>query len=427
MRDICLFLISTAVCLWFPLVSFAQSGEKKEPPRPPAPKEFAYVLSNGYGEGDRFSNDPKIFENLLINMRKSGFNTIHCVYRDWRVELCRKHKVKMMIDVLAWKEGGGTDIRKPDQRAVVKKICEKARGDDAVWGYNLWNETLSFFGNPDGKNVDAYIAMLKEWDPTHPVWLGTRTVSYANAPKQKPGVHGYYDYPWHRGFLYHFADLMWYYKYVPSQDGYIGRWEQGSNFNWNSYSLNTSIVFGTKVTIWFIGGPFDKEGHVDPRHRFHHLVKLGQEMQLLYPELGKIGRPTDVFSTPTAKTHDNKPRDRKKDKGDTPWRLPAFPRDFWFQVHAGEVLAGFFRYPSGEDAVFVANHNAFLKQPVVFTIGTKVRDNQAGVEIFDRATGQWRLLKPTNNRYAFDLRPGGGELLRIRGRRERAPPGQGGR
>ena len=183
------------------------------------------------------------------------------------------------------------------------------RGDDAVWGYNLWNETLSFFGNPDGKNVDAYIAMLKEWDPTHPVWLGTRTVSYANALKQKPGVHGYYDYPWQRGFLHHFADLQWYYKYVPSQDGYIGRWEQGSNYNWNSYSLNTSIAFGTKVTIWFIGGPFDKEGNVDPEAP---LPSPGEsrpgDAEALPGTRQDSAGPREVFSTPTTKTHDNKPR-----------------------------------------------------------------------------------------------------------------------
>ena len=164
------------------LLASAANGQDKAPP---APKEFAFVLSNGYGEGDHFSNDPKVFENLLSNMRKSGFNTIHCVFRDWRVELCRKHNVKMMIDVLAWKEGGGTDIRKPDQRDVVKKICAKVRGDDAVWGYNLWNEKLPDFGNPDGLNIDAYITMLKEWDPTHPVWMGTRTVSESVVARPK--------------------------------------------------------------------------------------------------------------------------------------------------------------------------------------------------------------------------------------------------
>lgn len=392
--------------------SLARADDKK--PLPAAPKEFAFTLSNGYGEGDRLPADPKVFENLLVNMKKAGFNTIHCVYRDWRLELCKKHGVRMMIDVLAWKEGGLTDIRRPEQRAAVEKICKKVRNNDAVWGYNLWNEALPFFGNPDDKNVDAYVAMLKEWDPTHPVWLGTRTVSYANSPKSRPGVHGYYDYAWQRGFHWHFADLLWYYRYVPSQDGYIGRWEQGSNYNWNSYSLNTSIAFGTKVFIWFIGGPFDTEGNIDSKHRFHHLVKIGQETMHLYPELGKIGRPTAVFSTPTTKTHDNKDRDRAKDRDEVPWRLPPFPQGHWFAVHSGEVLAGFFSYSTGRDAVFIANHNAFAKQDVVFSLAPEARTKETRLEMLDRTTGEWRELKAEAGRYTFELRAGGGELLRIR-------------
>lgn len=399
--------LAAALVLLGSLDAFA---DDKAPTPPPAPKEFAFVLSDGYGEGDHYPTDPKVFENLLVNMKKAGFNGIHCIYKDWRLELCRKHGVKMMIDVLAWKEGGLTDIRKPEQRETVKKICEKVRGDDAVWGYNLWNETLSFFGYPDGKNIDQYIAMLREWDPTHPVWVGTRTVSAANAFKGKPGIHGYYDYPWHRGFNYHFADLQWYYRHVPTQDGYIGRWEQGSNYNWNSYSLNTSIAFGTKVTIWFIGGPFDKDGNINPKHRFYHLVKVGQEVSPLYSELGKIGRPSAVYSTTTKMTHDNKPRDRGKDKDDVPWRLTAFPKDFWLQMDGGEALAGFFRYPTGEDAVFIANHNAYAKQEISFSVKAK------SVELFDRSTSQWRALHAKDGKYGFELRPAGGELVRVSGR-----------
>jgi hypothetical protein len=408
-------LAALAVCLMNVGMEQSRAADEKKT-APPAPKEFLYALSPGYGEGDKFSTDPKVFENLLVNMKKSGFNGIHCIYRDWRVELCRKHGVKMMIDVLAWKEGGETDIRRPAQREKLKKICEKVRNDDAVWGYNLWNETLSFFGNPDGKNIDEYIAMLKEWDPTHPIWVGTRTVSYANAFKEKPGIHGYYDYPWQRGFVHHFADLQWYFKYVPSQDGYIGRWEQGSNYNWNSMSLNTSIAFGTKVTIWFIGGPFDAEGNIDEKHRFHHLVKIGQETQKLYPEIGKIGRPSAVYSTPTTKTHDNKDRDRTKDKNEAPWNLPEFPKDFWFKITGGEVLAGFFTYPIGEDAVYIANHNAFAKQDVAFSLAAKSSDAKTSVELLDRETGKWKKLDAKDGVFGFELRPGGGELLRIQGR-----------
>ena len=98
-----------------------------------------------------------------------------------------------------------------------------------------------------------------------------------------------------------------------------------------------------------------------------------------------------------------------------PWRLTAFPKDFWFQIQGGEVLVGFFRYPSGDDAVFVANHNAFAKQTLTFAIADKARGKETRVEMLDRENGQWRTLKAEDNRYWFELRPGGGELLRVQG------------
>src|SRR5262249_9371879 len=143
------------------------------------------------------------------------------------------------------------------------------------------------------------------------------------------------------------------------------------------------------------------------------------ETQMLYSELGKIGRPTDVFSTPTTKTHDNNDRaakDKASNKG-VPWNLPPFPEDYWFQVHEGETVAGFFRYKSGEDAVFIANHNAFAKQQVSFSLKAGAQDNSIRVDLLHRDTGQWVELKADKQRYAFELRPGGGELLRIKGRK----------
>jgi hypothetical protein len=378
-------------------------------PDPALPKEFAFTLNNGYGGFDDFSSDPAVFENLLVNMKKAGFNTIYCVYRDWRVELCRKHGIKMMVDVLAWKEGVETDIRRNEQqRARVKQICEKSRGDDAIWGYNLWNETLSFFGHPDGKNIDDYIRLLKQWDPTHPVWMGTYRVSSANAPKARPGVHAYYDYAWQRGFHWHFADLKWYSNYVPGQKGVIGQWEMGSDYARNSYKLNTSIPFGLKVMIWFIGGPFDAKGNVDPKHRFYHLVKIGQEMSPLYGELGKFGMPTAVYSTPTTKSETN----QAKTPG-LPWNLQGFPEGHWLRVVEGEVLCGFFRYANGDDAIYVANHNAFADQQVrIILQGDAVKN--ATLEIFDRSAGQWKKLDKAKG--TFPLRAAGGELLRVAGR-----------
>jgi len=393
-----------------PGVPAAEAAEGAKPVAKPAlPTEFAFTLNNGYGQGTKFPTDPKVFENLLVNMKKAGFNTIYCVYKDWRLPLCKKHGVRMMIDVLAWHEGAETDIRRnQQQRATVKAICEKVRGDDAVWGYNIWNEKMSFFGYPDGKSIDDYILMLKQWDPTHPIWMGTYQVIYANAPKSKPGIHAYYDYHWQRGFHWHFAALQWYRGYAPSQDGQFGRWMLGSDYNRNSYTLNTSIPFGLKVVIWFIGGPFDAQGNIDPKHRFYHLVKIGQEMDALYPEIGKIGMPKAVYSTPTTKTHENKDKEK-----DVPWRLPAFPEDHWMQVRSGEAVCGFFAYPDGSEAVYVANHNAFAAQSMAVAL-TGDRAKQAVVELFDRETDQWRKLDEKNGAFAFPLRAAGGELLRVK-------------
>lgn len=412
--------------MWFAIaIAFSTTASfAADPPAeadPPAtPSVFAFTLSNGYGEGDKMPSDPAVFENLLVNMKKAGFNTIHCVYRDWRLKLCEKHGVMMMIDVLAWHEGAETDIRRnAEQRAAVKAICEKVRGHKAVWGYNLWNEKLPHFGRPDGRDVDDYIKMLREWDATHPVWMGTYRVSYANAPKAKPGVHGYYDYHWQRGFNWHFADLTWYRRYVPSQQGTIGRWMLGSDYARNAYTLNTSIAFGLKTVIWFIGGPFDDKGDIDDKHRFAHLVKLGQQTHKLYEELGKLGNPTHVLSTPTTKWHDNKPRD-----ADVPWRLDPFPADHWLQIKSGEALAGFFKYKDGpapgSDAVYIANHNAYADQTITFTV-----QGGGSVELFDRKTGEWTARQPQDGVYAFPLAAAGGELLRITGRAVANTAGEG--
>lgn len=187
----------------------------------------------------------------------------------------------------------------------------------------------------------------------------------------------------------------------------------GSNYNMNSYTLNTSIAYGLKVVIWFIGGPFDDKGNIDPKHRFFHLVRIGQEMHKLYPEIGKIGRPEEVYSTPTVKSESNK----DKEKGQ-PWSLPAFPEKHWLQVDHGEAVLGFFKYDEGpDDAVYIANHNAHAPQQMVLDLDPE-KCSKASAEIFDRETGKWKELKKIDNKLSFDLRAAGGELVRVKGRKK---------
>jgi len=403
--------VKSAAIVTIVLALNASLGAEVKPNKPPEPPtEFAVVLSPGYGTIDHFSQDPKVFENLLVNMKKAGFNTIHCVYRDWRIKLCRKHNVKMMVDILAWKDDVKMDIRRAKQRPTVEAICRKLRNEPGVWGYNLWNEKLPYFGYPDKKNIDQYIAMIKKWDPTHPIWVGTYRVSYANGFKEKPGIHAYYDYHWQRGFLWHFADLQWYMGHCKNMDGHIGRWILGSNYNQNSYTLNTSIPFGLKVCIWFIGGPFDKEGNIDPKHRWHHLVRVCRERKALYADIMKIGRPSAVYSSPTTKTESNKDK-----KTDVPWRLKPFPKEHWLQVSSGEALLGFFEYPNGDDAVYIANHNAYAPQEMTLKLDAK-SCAKATVELLDRKTEKWRKLETKDRAVSFKLPIAGGELIRIKGR-----------
>jgi len=61
------------------LLAAAARADEKKTAKPAAPTEFAYVLSNGYGLDDKMPTDRKAFENLLVNMKKSGFNTIRLV------------------------------------------------------------------------------------------------------------------------------------------------------------------------------------------------------------------------------------------------------------------------------------------------------------------------------------------------------------
>ena len=374
-------------------------------PDPPPPREFALVFSVGYGTKDHMPKDPAGFEKLLANLEDAGYNAIHCVYKDWRLPLCRKHGVRMMIDVLAHGDDARTDIRRDDQRENVKAICLKVRGDDGVWGYNLWNERLDYFGKPVAQRLNRFLAMLREWDPTHPVWVGTYRNYFPDRVQPNPGVHGYYDYHWARGMGYHFANLHWYFSFLQKRNAYLGRWILVHDYNRNMYTLNTSIAFGLKVAIWFIGGPWDaRTGKWNPNH---HFIRIGRRMRKLFPELGKIGKPLAVYSTPTSRTPDN----RDKPPG-VPRPLQPFPEDHWLAVKQGEAVAGFFEHPDGSDAVYFANHNAFAWQGMVVEL-REPKPEKIKAWQFDKEAGEWVEFRPARL-ISFPLAPGDGELFKFK-------------
>lgn len=350
---------------------------------PPLPTEFAYTFSMPYGLGDEFPREPAEFDRMLGLLKNAGYNTVHCPYTDWRVPLFEKHGMKMMVDVLAWKPPVEADIRDPAQRPKVKKMCLAVKGLDAIWGYNLWNERLNWCGGFD--HLDAWIRMLRTWDPTHPVWVGTYRYLYSEHFKTSPGVHAWYDYHWARGFAWNFKMLNFYRGIAEKRNGSMGKWLLVHDYNRNLYTLNTSIAHGVKTVLWFIGGPYGAR-EPDKSKRWnegHHLVRIGRHMQPLYKIIGEMGLPTAVYSTPTRRTADN------KDKAEgLPADTTAFPEDHWLRIGQGEVICGFFTLPDRSELVYVANHNAYAWQGVVLNI-EQDRKSPRILSEFDRQKGVW--------------------------------------
>ncbi len=410
-RHLLIFAVAFSLIMATSTDAFAQK-ERKDfgiPLTPPDPQdEFVVAINFGYGQGLKESDDPKIFEKLLVNAKKAGYNTIYCVYRDWRVELCRKHKMRMMIDILAHHDDAKTDVRRKEQRETVKKICEKVKGDKAVWGYNLWNERLDKFA-PGG--IDAMhenLALLRKWDPTHPVWVGTYLGYFLDRVQGTAGTLAYYDYHWSRGLGLHYNTITHLHKLCQTRADNWGRWILVNPDPRKSlYTINTSIAHGMKVMIWFIKGAVDpKTGELDPKHE--HL-KVHAEIRHLYREIAAIGKPRAVYSTPMTRTMDDKPG-----PGTVPRPLKAFPKEEWAQVISGEAFVGIFKYDSGEDALYIANHNALKPQKMVLSLAP-AKGKQVKVEMFDRAKGGWKPLKLDGSKVSFDLGPGLGELLKITG------------
>jgi hypothetical protein len=353
---------------------------------PPLPKQFAFTFSMPYGQGDEFPREPEEFDRMLGLLKSAGYNTVHCPYTPWRHELFKKHKMKMMVDVLAWKPPVEADIRDPAQRDKVRQLCLKAKGSDAIWGYNLWNERLDWCGNFE--YLDAWIRMLRTWDPTHPIWVGTYRYLYCEHFPTNPGVHGWYDYHWARGMGWNLKMLNFYRGIAKKHHGSMGKWLLILDYNRNLYTLNTSIAHGVKTVIWFIGGPYAaREPDTSKRwDKDSHLIRIGQHMAPLYELIGQMGLPTAVYSTTTRRTADN------KDKAPgLPADTTAFHEDHWLQIRQGEVICGFFRLPDKSKVAYIANHNAYAWQGVVMEV-KQANETPTAVLQFDREKHDWKPL-----------------------------------
>ena len=397
---------AACVAAWAPCACPRAGAGERARPRPPRPAELASVFSFGYA-GDRMPKDDGRFEELLRKIKAGGFNVVHCTWTPRRLALCRKHGVRMMVDLLA------ADVGHHVYKNVegVRALCGTLRGDAAVWGYNTWNDNVGKTTAGRQRDLDN----VRAWDPTHPAYCGTYR-TYGMRRLTRVDVFGYYDYHWKRAPQYHFPHLLTYRAWAVQREACFYRWvwvESGipgkGNLNRSLYTVNTSIACGLKGVLWFLGTRLLDARTLQWTTTGGDIVQVNRQVMPLRREIMRIGNPAAVYSTPVTKTANDRPLPDGK-AGEMPPGLEksGFPADFRLQPGGGEFVLGVFRDDRKRDAVFVANHNAYAAQDVVLKLARPAR-----VSLFDRKRGEWQALPVEDNAIRFKLAPAGGELLRF--------------
>jgi hypothetical protein len=363
------------------------------------PTEFAIIYNMGYA-GDHLPPDPHDFEKLILACRDAHYNVVLCKYTNQRAEICRKHGMKIMVDLLV---GDHHVYKNPD---AAKALCESLRDSDVVYAYHLWSDRVG--GTVAGRNRD--VANVHQWDPNHPAYVGDYHAR-AIGSLENPGLIGYYDFHWKR--LGHFRHLhrAWaatqntkvpFLKYADGAPGKIG----AGNYNRVLYTISTSIAFGLKGYTYHHVDDIDTQTW-EWRALGNDLKRVNAEVAPLGPELMKIGLPTAVYSTPMTKTAKDRPTGSEQPI--VPPEFQPFPKDHWLEVAGGEVIIGVFRDGQGRDALVLANHNCYQTQVVELRFKVLVK----AVRRFDRQQSEWVDLAERTSVVRFEVPPAAGELVRV--------------
>lgn len=151
------------------------------------PTQFAIIYNMGYA-GDKLPDDEPTFERLIEACKTAHYNVVLCQYTDWRREICRKHDVRLMVDLLV---SDHHVYKNPD---AAKALCLSLRGGDVVYAYHLWSDRVG--GTIAGRNRD--VNNVHQWDPNHPVYVGDYHARSLES-LENPDIIGYYDFHWKRG------------------------------------------------------------------------------------------------------------------------------------------------------------------------------------------------------------------------------------
>ena len=376
-----------------------------DPPADPAaakrqPTDFAIVFNMGYA-GDNLPKEKDEYEKLVKSLKAANFNVILGQYEPWRLEILKKYDMKLFVDLLV------SDHHVYKNEAAAKKLCESLKGNETIYGYHIWSDNIT-------KNIVAGRSRdcknVHEWDPTHPVYVGTKTMAGISGVEGED-IFGYYDFHWKRGghwsHLSKAANLartkkLPFLRYDDATSGIVGK----GNSNRVGYTYATSIPFGLKGFIYHYAG-----GIVD--NKTWELDALGKDQQIVNgklaaagPEIMKIGAPIKVYSSTVSTSEKN---DKLEGDPKIPGGLAAVPADHWFQIKQGEVLVGQFADAEKRDVLVFATHNPYASQTVTLTFPNGVKSAEA----FNRKTKKWEDLKVTEKSVTFGVEEAAVDLVRF--------------
>jgi len=468
----CLML---AVCLGAS-IGWAQ-GRPLDPkdatlPKLTMPAEFALVFSFGYVT-DWMPKDPAKFEAMLQNMKRTGINTVHCKYADWRLKLCEQYGVMMMIDLAVpehdLKQGKcevneAEDIASLDgaekKFAVVKGELDNINGRLGQIGKLL--KPGKDQAPPDEARKAELEKEKQELEARKPPLEKRKSVLIASNVKYicgkvrgSKGVWGYglyYDAGTNGSYLNHAIEKLR--TWDPTHVSFVGSYRHGGletvtinpgcygwyDFHWQRgllwHYLDMMVVHdickrrgaimanypqysGLKQDLFTLNQCIAAGAKMTiwfiggPMSRDTYVWNDNQDLVRIAAEIRPLYKELMLIGSPSAfySTPVNKTPDNKPVPAPAvPRWFKPFPADCWVQPVSGEAMIGLFKYADGTDALYVANHNAFAPQEM------KLKFNRPGalkVLLFDRKQGSWKPLEVTDNTVNFTLDAAGGELLKL--------------
>jgi len=398
------------IALMTSLALAVHAGENEQPAEKKMqaarrPKTYLAIFMNGYG-GDPMPKDPKQFDKLLsVVVGQGHFNAVLCKYTPQREAACRKHKVRMVVDLLA------------DGHHVYKnpKACEallgRLRGNPTIAAYHVWADRFGSQGAGRTRDIDNVHA----WDPTHATYAGTYR-GYGIEHLAKSDFISFYDFSWKRGPHKNFPDLLAAWKTARAHGNRLGRYcttDAGlpgkGNPNRLLYIQTTSIACGLRGAMWHIGSRIMDMNTFTFNQYGKDLAAVNAWLAPMRAEIAKIGLPTAIYSTPWTTDWNHRPVPVKGGETAMPPGLEKnpFPADFWLQPVSGEFLLGVSKYDGADkDVVFLANHDAYSEQGVTLKLTRPVKPR-----VFSRKTRTDEALRGTDGAIRFRLDAAGGAIL----------------